>query len=71
VESGATINSYAYGYDRAGNRTSATQNGATTSRSYDAANQVVGWSYEAAGNLLNDGSTTLAVSCAAGSHRDG
>ncbi len=28
------------------------------SRSYDAANQVVGWSYDAAGNLLSDGSSS-------------
>ncbi len=55
VERGATANSYAYTYDLAGNRTSATVNGVTTSQSYNAANQVVGWSYDAAGNLLNDG----------------
>jgi RHS repeat-associated protein len=60
VESGFSANSYAYGYDRAGNRLSATQNGATTSRSYDAANQVVGWSYDAAGNLLSEGATSYA-----------
>ena len=27
-------------------------------RTYDAANQVIGWSYDAAGNLLDDGTTT-------------
>jgi RHS repeat-associated protein len=57
VESGATANTYAYGYDLAGNRTSATVNGVTTTRGYNAANQVTGWSYDAAGNLLNDGTT--------------
>lgn len=50
--------SYAYGYDRAGNRTSVTVNGTTTTTSYNAANQVIGLSYNAAGNLLNDGTTT-------------
>jgi len=30
----------------------------TESRSYDAADQVVGWTYDGAGNLLNDGSNT-------------
>ncbi|MDZ4721389.1 MAG: LamG-like jellyroll fold domain-containing protein, partial [Roseiflexaceae bacterium] len=55
VESGATTNSYAYGYDSAGNRTSATANNVTTTRSYNAANQVIGWTYDAAGNLTNDG----------------
>jgi RHS repeat-associated protein len=60
VESGFSANSFGYTYDRAGNRLSSTQNGATTSRSYDAANQVVGWSYDAAGNLLSDGATSYA-----------
>ncbi|NTW02501.1 MAG: hypothetical protein HGA19_14685, partial [Oscillochloris sp.] len=32
--------------------------GVTTTQSYNAANQVVGWSYDAAGNLLSDGATT-------------
>ena len=41
----------------AGNRTSATVNGVTTSQSYNAANQVSGWTYDAAGNLLSDGTT--------------
>jgi len=58
VESGATTNTYAYGYDNAGNRTSVTANGVTTSTSYNAANQVSGWSYDAAGNLTSDGTTT-------------
>jgi YD repeat-containing protein len=50
---------YAYAYDLAGNRTQVQVNGVTTeSRSYDAANQVVGWSYDAAGNLTSDGTTT-------------
>lgn len=30
----------------------------TETRSYNAANQVVGWQYDAAGNLVNDGTTT-------------
>lgn len=58
IESGATSNSYGYGYDLAGNRIRATANGVTTSRTYNAANQVDGWSYDATGNLLNDGTTT-------------
>ncbi|MBX0329999.1 RHS repeat-associated core domain-containing protein [Oscillochloris sp. ZM17-4] len=58
TEAGATSNSYAYSYDLAGNRTSATINGVTTSRSYNVANQVQGWSYDNAGNLLSDGTTT-------------
>ncbi|NTU85720.1 MAG: RHS repeat-associated core domain-containing protein, partial [Chloroflexales bacterium] len=57
-ESGATANRYGYAYDLAGNRTSATVNGATTTQSFNAANQVLGWSYDAAGNLLSDGTTT-------------
>ena len=51
--------SYAYGYDRAGNRTTETVNGVLlANRTYDNANQVIGWSYDAAGNLLSDLSTT-------------
>ena len=50
---------YAYQYDLAGNRTQAAVNGATTQQhTYDAANQVVGWTYDAAGNLLTGGGTT-------------
>ncbi len=30
----------------------------TASYSYDAADQVVGWGYDAAGNLLSDGATS-------------
>lgn len=49
---------YTYAYDAAGNRTLATASGVTTTQArYDAANQVVGWSYDAAGNLLNDGTS--------------
>ncbi len=49
---------YAYTYDLAGNRTEVWENGVqTVNQSYDAANQVVGWQYDAAGNLLNDGSS--------------
>ena len=51
--------SYAYQYDVAGNRTQVAVNGATTQQhSYDAANQVVGWTYDAAGNLTGDGIST-------------
>jgi RHS repeat-associated protein len=50
---------YAYSYDLAGNRTEVRVNGAVTeSRSYDAADQVGGWQYDAAGNLLSDGTTS-------------
>jgi RHS repeat-associated protein len=50
---------YAYAYDLAGNRTEVRVNGAVTeSRSYDATDQVTGWQYDAAGNLLSDGATT-------------
>src|SRR6266508_3711297 len=57
VESPGTT--YAYGYDLAGNRTSVTVNGGTpTTVAYDAANQVQGWTYDAVGNLTNDGTTT-------------
>ncbi|RRR71572.1 MAG: hypothetical protein EI684_11480 [Candidatus Viridilinea halotolerans] len=54
----STGETYAYGYDLAGNRTSATTNGVTMTQSYNAANQVIGWSYDAAGNRLSDGTTT-------------
>ncbi|HEU4321507.1 MAG TPA: DUF6531 domain-containing protein [Roseiflexaceae bacterium] len=49
---------YAYTYDLAGNRTEVWENGVqTVARSYDAADQVLGWQYDAAGNLLHDGSS--------------
>jgi RHS repeat-associated protein len=48
--------SYTYAYDLAGNRTEVWENGVQTqSQSYNAANQVIGWSDDAAGNLLSDG----------------
>jgi RHS repeat-associated protein len=52
--------SYRYAYDLAGNRTDVWQNGvlAPTIR-YDAANQVDDFTYDAAGNLLSDGTRTL------------
>jgi YD repeat-containing protein len=57
VESPGTT--YAYAYDLAGNRTEVTVNGTVTEHhTYNAANQVVGWTYDAAGNLLSDGATT-------------
>ncbi len=47
---------YKYTYDLSGNRTEVKVNGVLTeSRSYNAANQVVGWQYDAVGNLLSDG----------------
>jgi RHS repeat-associated protein len=50
---------YAYSYDEVGNRTGVWVNGTRVlTQTFDAANQVVGWSYDAAGNLLNDGTTT-------------
>ena len=50
---------YSYTFDLAGNRTELRANGGLVqSRSYNAANQVNGFGYDAAGNLLNDGTTT-------------
>ena len=46
-----------YSYDLAGNRTGVWVNGTRTQNyTYNAANQVTGWSYDAVGNLLSDGS---------------
>jgi YD repeat-containing protein len=51
--------SFAYSYDLTGNRTGVTVNGtAILTNTYDAADQVVGWTYDAAGNLTNDGTTS-------------
>jgi RHS repeat-associated protein len=51
--------SYAYGYDLVGNRQTVRVDGTLTeNRTYDAADQVTGWQYDAAGNLLNDGTNT-------------
>jgi RHS repeat-associated protein len=51
--------SYAYGYDLAGNRTGVWLNGTRTlTQTFNAANQVDGFTYDAAGNLINDGATT-------------
>ena len=44
---------YTYAYDLAGNRTDG-------NRSYNAANQVNGWQYDAAGNLTSDGTRSYA-----------
>jgi hypothetical protein len=52
-ERSSTTNTLTYANDRSGNRT----DGGTT---YDAANQVSGWTYDAAGNLTNDGTTSYA-----------
>jgi YD repeat-containing protein len=50
---------YSYAYDLAGNRTGAWEDGVQTQdRSYNAANQVIGFSYDTAGNLISDGITT-------------
>jgi YD repeat-containing protein len=50
---------YEYTYDLAGNRTEVRENGAPVANlSYTDANQVIGWSYDAAGNLLSDGTST-------------
>jgi len=56
---GATENPgavYTYTFDLAGNRSDVWQDGLPLEHhDYDAANQVVGWTYDAAGNLINDG----------------
>jgi YD repeat-containing protein len=52
---------YTYSYDLAGNRTSVQLNGGTpTTFGYNFANQITntGYSYDNAGNLINDGATT-------------
>jgi YD repeat-containing protein len=50
---------YGYEYDLVGNRRSVTVNGKKVEQhTYDAADQVVGWTYDGAGNLLQDGSNT-------------
>lgn len=52
---------YSYTYDLAGNRTEVWVNGVLTQAlSYNEANQVIGWTYDEAGNLLDDGTTTYA-----------
>ena len=51
TSSDGTSYSYSYSYDRVGNRTDG-------GRTYNAANEVVGFTYDDAGNLLNDGSTS-------------
>ena len=57
-EGGNGYTTYGYTYDQVGNRLSATVDSTTTTRSYDAANQVSGWTYDVAGNLTNDGTAT-------------
>jgi RHS repeat-associated protein len=48
---------FRYSYDLAGNRTGVWQDGTQTAAlTYNAADQVEGWQYDAAGNLLSDGS---------------
>jgi YD repeat-containing protein len=52
---------YTYTYDLAGNRTAVQLNGGTpTTTTYNAANQITnaGFSYDNAGNLINDGTAT-------------
>jgi RHS repeat-associated protein len=56
----ATGSSYAYGFDKVGNRTSQTVGGATTTNQYDAADRLtsangVAYSWDDNGNLLSDG----------------
>jgi YD repeat-containing protein len=52
-------NDYAYSYDAAGNHTGVWVNGTRVlTLTHDAANQVDGWDYDDAGNLLNDGTST-------------
>jgi YD repeat-containing protein len=52
-------NRYAYSYDDAGNRTGVWVNGTRIlTQTFDAADQVVGGSYDAVGNLLSDGTTS-------------
>lgn len=56
---GGGSTTYAYAYDDAGNRTGVTVNGVLVqSHTYDNADQVVGWTYDDAGNLLDDGTRT-------------
>jgi RHS repeat-associated protein len=51
---------YRYAYDGVGNRSGVWVNDVpTATMQYDAANQVLRWSYDAAGNLLSDGTRTL------------
>jgi RHS repeat-associated protein len=50
---------YDYAYDDAGNRTGVWVNGSqVVSQSYNAADEVVGYTYDAAGNLTDDGTHT-------------
>ena len=57
---GTTLNVSSYGYDAVGNRQTVLLNGAKQgpALNYDAADQVVGQSYDSAGNLLGDGTNT-------------
>ena len=53
--------SFQYNYDAVGNRTKVYLNGTLTEQNtYDAADQVVGWTYDAAGNLLSGDTNTYA-----------
>ena len=50
---------FGYSYDLASNRTDVLSNGVPLAHyDYDAADQVVGWGYDAAVNLLADGTRT-------------
>jgi hypothetical protein len=61
VEDGPTATTtYSYTYDLAGNRQESWTDGVQLQNfSYDDANQVVGWSYDAAGNLVDDGTAAM------------
>jgi RHS repeat-associated protein len=56
----SSLDAKEYSYDAVGNRTGIwdMKGGNIQSRSYNAANQVIGWSYDAAGRLMSDGSAT-------------
>jgi YD repeat-containing protein len=47
--------SFHYTYDLVGNRLSATSNGQTTTQTFDAADQMQGWTYDLNGQLRGDG----------------
>jgi RHS repeat-associated protein len=52
---GSSSGNYTYDYDRYGNRWHQTGGTQLWSQAFDSNNHILGWSYDAAGNLLNDG----------------